>query len=172
MASNNLNYYTILRMGSLITTIKRPDVTLSGSRISWMSLGKIEIVRAALSPNPQLLNMFSRLCWAMQIPDRFTNRGKYPSLPSSNNLLPITSTRSQGTARPHLVIRALVGHVTLLTNASGLQSAEYSRALLGATITSADYKEVCTSHGDVLMQCSEDANVWTKMALFCQMGRF
>ncbi|TQD81569.1 hypothetical protein C1H46_032868, partial [Malus baccata] len=69
---------------------------------------------------------------------------------------PVTLTRSQGTARPHLVIRASVGHVTLLTDASGLWSAEYARALLGATITSADYKEVCTSHGDVLMQCSED----------------
>lgn len=56
------------------------------------------------------------------------------TLPKSNNPLPATLTKFEGTVQPHLVIKPLVNHVSLPVNANSLQSTNYARAFLEAAI--------------------------------------
>lgn len=64
-----------------------------------------------------------------------------------------TSTRLEVGKQPSLMIKPLTNHVAFRANAGWLQNVNFARALLGALISYADYKEVCTSFEDAIRRC-------------------
>lgn len=66
-----------------------------------------------------------------------------------------TSTRLEVGKKPSLMIKPSTNHVAFWANASWLQNVNFARALIGAVISSTDYKEVCTSFEDAIRRCHE-----------------
>lgn len=73
--------------------------------------------------------------------------------PQNDDPPPVVPTWSERTVCPPLMIRHSVDHVALPIDANRFRSTNFACALPKATITLANYKEVCMSHEDFLIRC-------------------
>lgn len=69
--------------------------------------------------------------------------------------------------RHPLVIRPSVGHIAMPSDTNELLNTDFVRALLGATIAYADYKEACMSLEEILMRCYGSCYEVTFLVLYC-----